>query len=102
MALIQCPECKKEISSKAPTCPHCGAPVGVSQTSEAVTTIQETSKSLKLQQLGASFLILAGMVGCLMGSNQMPPDEMNGGILMFLAGSVWLIVVRFSTWWKHG
>lgn len=24
MALIQCPECKKEVSSTAPTCPHCG------------------------------------------------------------------------------
>jgi len=27
MALIQCPECSKEISSKAPTCPNCGAPI---------------------------------------------------------------------------
>ena len=27
MALINCPECKKEISDKAQTCPHCGFPV---------------------------------------------------------------------------
>ena len=27
MALIQCAECAKEISDKAATCPHCGAPV---------------------------------------------------------------------------
>lgn len=26
MALIACPECGKEISGKAPACPHCGAP----------------------------------------------------------------------------
>jgi surface protein len=26
MALIQCYECEKEISDKAPACPHCGAP----------------------------------------------------------------------------
>lgn len=26
MALIACPECGKQISDKAPTCPHCGAP----------------------------------------------------------------------------
>lgn len=25
MALIQCPECGKEISDKAVACPHCGA-----------------------------------------------------------------------------
>ena len=27
MALIQCPECKKDISDKAYTCPSCGFPV---------------------------------------------------------------------------
>jgi len=28
MALVQCPECKREVSSKASTCPHCGHPIG--------------------------------------------------------------------------
>lgn len=27
MALINCPECGKEISSDAKSCPHCGKPV---------------------------------------------------------------------------
>ena len=27
MALIKCPECKKEISNKATACPHCGCPI---------------------------------------------------------------------------
>ena len=27
MALGFCPECKKEVSSKAATCPNCGAPI---------------------------------------------------------------------------
>ncbi len=27
MALIQCPECGKEISNKAQACPHCGKPM---------------------------------------------------------------------------
>lgn len=27
MALIKCKECKKEVSKKAETCPHCGSPV---------------------------------------------------------------------------
>lgn len=27
MALIKCPECKNSVSTKAKTCPHCGAPV---------------------------------------------------------------------------
>lgn len=28
MALISCSECSKEISDRAASCPHCGAPVG--------------------------------------------------------------------------
>lgn len=28
MALIACPECAREISDRAPSCPHCGVPVG--------------------------------------------------------------------------
>lgn len=28
MAMIKCPECGKEISDKATTCPNCGAPIG--------------------------------------------------------------------------
>ena len=27
MALINCPECDKQVSSKAPSCPNCGAPI---------------------------------------------------------------------------
>lgn len=27
MALIDCPECRREVSSSAPTCPECGYPV---------------------------------------------------------------------------
>ncbi|HCJ6434223.1 zinc ribbon domain-containing protein [Acinetobacter baumannii] len=27
MALISCPECKREISDQAKSCPHCGFPI---------------------------------------------------------------------------
>lgn len=29
MALIQCPECKKDISDMARACPHCGYPIPI-------------------------------------------------------------------------
>jgi len=29
MALINCPECKKEISDKVKSCPHCGYPLEI-------------------------------------------------------------------------
>ena len=28
MSMLKCPECGKEVSSKATNCPNCGAPVG--------------------------------------------------------------------------
>jgi hypothetical protein len=44
MALKPCPECKNEVSDKAPTCPHCGYPLiaspsGSSAPSSALTRI---------------------------------------------------------------
>jgi len=31
MALVTCPECQQQVSSKATTCPHCGFPIGQAQ-----------------------------------------------------------------------
>jgi len=57
MALIKCYECEKEISDKAPACPHCGAPKQEQETPEpiieekapeqtqVVKTEQETTRS---------------------------------------------------------
>jgi hypothetical protein len=103
MALIKCPECSKEISSKAPTCPQCGAPVGVSQTSEAVTTIQGTTKILKIQQAFAIMLILAGMMSCIgAGDGTGRQDDIQNATYMLSAGFFWFIIVRIAIWWKHG
>lgn len=49
MALVQCPECAKQISDQAASCPHCGAPratVKVDATQGVITT-QATGKSQK-------------------------------------------------------
>jgi predicted amidophosphoribosyltransferase len=31
MSLITCPDCRKEISDQATSCPHCGRPLNTSQ-----------------------------------------------------------------------
>lgn len=38
MALINCPECNKEISDSANACPNCGCPIRTNQTTVVVTT----------------------------------------------------------------
>lgn len=40
MALIKCPECGKEISDKASSCPNCGCPIEIQKT-EVVNNISE-------------------------------------------------------------
>lgn len=44
MALINCPECNKEISEKALSCPHCGNPMNVVQ-SPIQPTIETPAKT---------------------------------------------------------
>lgn len=41
MSLIQCPECNKEISNKAETCPNCGCPINAQNTTAKVEIIAE-------------------------------------------------------------
>lgn len=45
MALINCQECNKQVSDKAASCPHCGAPINskVSNRSERVKTSEDNA-----------------------------------------------------------
>lgn len=60
MALIQCPECAKEVSNQAPACPSCGYPI--SETGKADSTgvtqiIPTKSRSIAI--------LLALFLGCI-------------------------------------
>ena len=51
MALIKCTECGKEISSKANTCPHCGAPL-----------VKEKKKGSCLTKILGIFILFIGLI----------------------------------------
>ena len=53
MALIKCEECGKEVSTKAKTCPHCGAPV---KTNKGINTMKI------VKWITIVFVILLGVV----------------------------------------
>jgi len=63
MAMIRCSECRKDISDKAATCPHCGAPVDA----PAARAMQADSgrRALKWIGGGIGFLILVRMCSSL-------------------------------------
>ena len=98
MALIKCSECEKEVSNKAAACPGCGAPFDSEAKSiglKRLTTIQKTSKSIKLQGLLAGTMIIVGVY--LMIEN--PADDTAA--LIFSIGFIWFIVNRIRKWWHH-
>ena len=57
MALINCPECGKEVSSQAPACPSCGHPINTNtalaqQQPQQVVVAQQPANSSSAQQMG--------------------------------------------------
>jgi len=113
MALINCPECNKEISDKAPACPGCGSPIAVAGPIQAaaketedsgapqVQTIQETSKQLKSQMVMSLLVFGAGVVFWI--SVEKTPGGNEGTLPMIVtaAGIVWYLATRYRIWWHH-
>lgn len=64
MTLINCPACKKEISNKAASCPHCGHPINESETSIKINPAPQSRRKYREGKI-IFFLILFG--GILLG-----------------------------------
>lgn len=104
MALINCPDCSKEISSNAPTCPGCGAPIATKSEAAGsgvvqLQTIQSTSKALKAQALMSGVLLIIGFVSVMavMNANEKPAIS----LVILIVGTVWFIATRARIWWHH-
>jgi len=75
VALIECIECKKQVSNKASTCPNCGAPVKLSMDSSlyknSINTNYEETNYIQIDKLksGAFWVqifiiaVIAGIIG---------------------------------------
>lgn len=107
MALINCPECNREISSSAATCPGCGTPIAAAAdtlaTGTQTTTIQETAKKFKLHLLGAWALFIGGWIWIFKAVGAAkdgiePPGYVG---LPVVIGFLWWVVTKFRIWWHH-
>lgn len=67
MAMINCPECGKEISDKAKTCIHCGCPIG-EESGENKTTVANVVKVEVDHQKNAQKKLLISTILSLIGS----------------------------------
>jgi hypothetical protein len=100
MALIQCPDCKTEISDKAVSCPKCGHPIKVPQSSVDTTgsksPTREPSKEPRTDMETASkcafvgFLLGFGLFwgGCFHGGGNLELPDLNEIGVFLLFGSI--------------
>ncbi len=112
-ALINCPDCDRQISRLAPSCPGCGRPMNQQGTPnvQPTTMIEKTSKRYKKQiAIGAAIcfvgVILTAVGVALNESNgyvrETPHPLLYVGVLMMIVGCAKGIVAGIQAWWHHG
>lgn len=86
MALIKCPECGKEISDSAVSCPNCGTPIAARKAAAAARKDQRSGKKAALILLG--LILLLGFVGSLTKSRPSSPSTTPGSTTLVDSGTV--------------
>ncbi len=77
MAIINCPECGKDISDKATSCPHCGVTINPVPT-QPINVNMNNGPSVKCPKCGSSNLqamILSILVDTLFARISMPKQQ---------------------------
>jgi uncharacterized membrane protein YvbJ len=104
MALISCPECNRDVSDSAPTCPNCGVPIASARETKAagtsLTTIQETSKKLKLHMISAVAVILIGVLFSIIDIDRGGKNS-SISVILIIGGLGLYFITRFRIWWHH-
>jgi hypothetical protein len=71
MALISCPECGRQVSDKAPTCPTCGAPIALQSTTPSPIYVSAPPAPRKTNvsclQGGCVILLVLFLIGLVAG-----------------------------------
>ncbi len=100
MALIKCPECGKEISDKAKTCPNCGSPVLAEQPKENNVNSSSSSKPKKNSKLGVVALVLSilgcsfviGVILAIIDLCQKDGKKKTCSIIALVISGLWLVI----------
>ena len=101
MALINCPECNKQISDKASACPDCGCPMTPPISSVQTQTIEKTAKKYKALSLVAVLMIFIGFIVALSTCGSMDSNGPVYGAFLAILGLGIYIVNRIVIWWRH-
>jgi hypothetical protein len=93
MPLISCPDCKTQVSDKAPACPKCGAPIA-----PAKVTISHISPGADLNApitIGKGKLTGVGIAGIAVGVLAFLLGVVAGGEAFLMGGGIFFIVASF-------
>lgn len=102
MALITCPDCQKQISDQAPTCPNCGRPIAATHANEKkVQTIEATGKYWKGMQLFGGMSICIGIISCVRLFSYPETASPIVPVAFLILGVLLLIFGKFGAWWEH-
>ena len=120
MALITCPECGHKVSSQAKTCPSCGHPLHalISVISEAKSngdskphilgneanpiTVQATAKEYKVKKIWGFVFLMIGFIITALGMANFDKGIVNLGFFVLIGAFIFLCIVSFQSWYKHG
>lgn len=97
MALIVCPDCGKQVSDQAASCPSCGHPLR-----GGATLIEQTAKNWKKVQAVGIVLMLLAPVSMLVIAYTSSADVFLAVVPLLVLGVVVHLVGRFGAWWHHG
>ena len=101
MALIVCPECKREVSSTARQCVHCGYPLA---SQVRPVEIEQTAKRFKRDQLIGLGIFILGAASIIIGYRlrlQLTPVFYTG-ITLMVVGIGCALMASIRAWWHHG
>lgn len=87
MPLIKCPDCFRDISDAAPSCPNCGRP-------QSALTVEQTAKDFKAAQAIGGLIIFLGILALCLGNTAICLWAFAIGAAIGLYGYI-------GAWWHH-
>lgn len=118
--LIVCPDCGRQISIFAKTCPGCGHPFenknsvfdssssdntisdaqsGAQSLPPGVQTIERTSKTWKIAMLLGGLLMAVSFGPCILEPGS---DSLEAFAFLFITGFAISVAARVGAWWENG
>lgn len=103
MALIRCPECHRDVSSKATACPNCAYPIArPSRNQRPAQVIETTGRKWKKVRVLGWLLVTVGVFALFREWTAGNSSVVAIGRWIGMAGVVCVASSRAGAWWYHG